>query len=115
VRSNKWGLMTSLRGIHVSYLSCSGSELVRLTVTRGVNVIREFWYSDLKSRLNSAHHLLVCLGRDKRDGQTLRSEPPSAPGQEKDLECDKSYMMMHTQHGEDNYQHREGSHNSRRC
>jgi len=42
-------------------------------------MIGELRYSDFKSRLNGAHHLLVRLGRHKRDRKTFRPETPSAP------------------------------------
>jgi hypothetical protein len=50
-----------------------------LTVTRRINMFGEFRYSDLKSRLNSTHHLLVCIGRHKRDGKSFGSKTPSSP------------------------------------
>jgi len=43
-------------------------------------VIGQFRYSNFKSRLNSAHHLLVCLGRHECDRKTFGSETASTPG-----------------------------------
>ena len=42
-------------------------------------MIREFWYSDFESRLNSTHHLLVCLGGHECDCKTFSPETSGAP------------------------------------
>lgn len=78
------GLMTSL---HAPVLVCICSVRKNgRTITGRVNMSGEFRYSDLKPRLNSPHHLLVCIGRHKRDRQTFGSETPSSPSRDKHLD-----------------------------
>ena len=43
-------------------------------------MIGQFRYSNFESRLNSAHHLLVCLGRHECDRETFGPETASTPG-----------------------------------
>jgi hypothetical protein len=71
--------MTSLEASLV-HMPRPGNEQVRLlTVTSRVDMIGKLRYGDLKSRLNGAHHLLVCLGRHKCDRKAFGPETPSAP------------------------------------
>ena len=48
-----------------------------LTVTSGVDMLRQFRHDHLEPRLNGTHDLLICLRRDKRYRETLRSKPTS--------------------------------------
>jgi hypothetical protein len=70
--------MTSLHGSMFS-LSLVFVKCPTLTVTGRINMIGKFRYGDFKSRLNSTHHLLVCIGRHKCDGKSFGSKTPSSP------------------------------------
>jgi hypothetical protein len=70
--------MTSLHGSMFS-LCLAFVKCPTLTVTGRINMIGEFRYSDFESRLNSTHHLLVCIRRYKRDGKSFGSKTPSSP------------------------------------
>lgn len=45
-----------------------------LTIARGINVRRQLGHRDLEARLDLVQHVLVGLGRDERDRETLRAE-----------------------------------------
>jgi hypothetical protein len=56
----------------------SGSSLPGLCVLHMASLSARVC-GNLKSRLNSTHHLLVCIGRHKRDGKTFGSKTPCSP------------------------------------
>jgi len=49
----------------------------QLTIGGGVNVSRQVRDSNLEAGLDLGHNLLVGVGRDERNGQTLRAEATS--------------------------------------
>ena len=51
--------------------------MMQLTIAGGIDVIGKLGYSYLEPRLDGSHHLLVTLGGDERDRQTLGSETTS--------------------------------------
>ena len=48
-----------------------------LTVASGIDVVRQLGHGNLEPRLDSGHHLLVALGGDEGDSQTLGAETTS--------------------------------------
>jgi hypothetical protein len=49
-----------------------------LTVARRINVVGQLGYSDREPRLDRGHYLLVVVGRDKSDRETLCAESTRA-------------------------------------
>lgn len=71
-------------------------EKEALTVKRRVDVLRQVCDFDLEARLDRLEHLLVSLGRDEGDSETLGAETTSTSNLTQHQHCQHHHSPLRT-------------------